>query len=159
MQTAWPYAGLERDAEGIELEGGYLPAKCAASIKVLSETYPGHAGNIFSKYIYAELLSTETRGWFPVALLAPCGPCAWALVHSEHGKRVNGTMMQVMDWQPDKLLLQKLCGSQILVSKHKCHVFATPQLAEAGMRKRLLLRGHSDKQGDRHMFDLAMLFV
>ena len=100
--------------------------------------------------------------WFPVALLAPCGPCAWALVHdlhSEHGKRINGTMMQVMDWQPDKLLLQKLCGSQILVSKHKCHVFATPQLAEAGMRKRLLLRGHSDKQGDRHMFDLAMLLA
>ncbi len=98
VQTAWPYAGLERDAEGIELEGGYLPAKCAASIKVLSETYPGHADNIFSKYIYAELLSTETRyGSRSLCLLLVVRVLGrWSMISIQNMAR--GSMEQWCKW-------------------------------------------------------------
>ena len=58
--------------------------------------------------------------------LAPSSQCAWALVHDldlhlERGKDLNGTMMQVVVWQGDRLLLQEFGGSQVLVSSRCGH--------------------------------------
>ena len=72
---------------------------------------------------------------------------------------INGQMLPIAAWKEDKLLLQKQCGAQILVKRQKCHVFGTTQIAGIGMRKKLMLRGHPDKNGDRHLFDLAMILA
>lgn len=115
MTVAWPYAGVERSAEGAP-EGGYLAATTpAARMAVLSQPEPGHTGNSFPEYVYTQLLPAGPRGWFPVALLAPANGLCWALVHSvasERGKaRSLQSLRQNVEFQIElPMLLDRECS-------------------------------------------------
>ena len=166
-KVAWTYQGRELNERRRDREHGYLTAVKGEEVKALSDPAPGHAGNMFREYVFAEALQTGHQGWFPTALLNPARACekwpGWALVtglKSPKGRGMNGHVLPVEGRRQDGRLLLRSPSGLAAVSQQNCHVFSSAEMAEPGLRKRLLLRGHPDKgAGDRSLFDLAMLLV
>ena len=160
--VVWSYAGTEHTAEGRQ-ELGYLAVTEGETVEVLSQPHPGHAGNLFAAYVFAS--GKAGRGWLPTLLLGPAGPRhavrRWALVHglrSPRGSELNGRIFEVTAERSDGRWLLTEGDEAIAVRPAQYHLFFTAEAVDLpGRHKKLLLRGHPDKGGDRSIFDLAML--
>ena len=70
VMTNWNYTAKEKsDKEVDTLEAGYLEFEADTKLLVLSSPYPGHAGNFYNDYVYAQNIQSSKSGWVPTLLL------------------------------------------------------------------------------------------
>eukprot|EP00435_Cladocopium_sp_Y103_P059808 s670_g21.t1 len=85
------YGGIEHCSESMTLESGYLALGVGDQVQILSKEEPGHEGNTFLNYVFAEC--RDQKGWVPSLLLGPADitvPLRWALIHDLQRARGRG---------------------------------------------------------------------
>ncbi len=153
----------ERCADKAEQETGYLFAAKGSIIRVRSEAYPGHSGNIFAHYVYAQCLDKE--GWYPRVLLcgdieaSDEGETYYALLQnlrSDAGSILNGQVGKVVC--PCANGRFKVQLSQKCVAVRSCNMFNVAASDMSRFRsKKIFLTAHPDKIGGhlRDFYDLV----
>ena len=96
------YGGIEHSKDGsMTLEGGYLVLSMGDQVKILCGEEPGHEGNTFLNYVFAE--SGGLQGWVPSLLLGPASatvPLRWALIHDlQTASHRNGQVLPIVGRQ------------------------------------------------------------
>ena len=152
------YSGLERDPTGAR-EGGYLHFERGTMLRVLSAPFPGHEGNVFCSYVFAEFTKDAwQQGWVPTALLHQMGRrSAHAFTHGLQNAALNDMHMRPFAKQFDRTVVASAAGSKFAVKVENLVFVDWDTDLQHLLQRRMLLKLHPDKGGEAELFLLVSL--
>ena len=144
VKAAWHYGGssVELEASGRAREPGYLSFEAGDHLTVLSPPEPGHAGNLYKAYVYAEA-EGEGRGWVPRLLLFAGGAYVAMVLCVLTRPHLNGRFSFVKGMQKGRYILE-FDGNEVAIKAEQLWIFddatGLKEMISAGSRD--LLRSH-----------------
>ena len=161
--TNWDYTAKEKTAEDFNaLEAGYLEFKADSELLVMSPSYPGHAGNFYEGYVYAQNIGTSKFGWAPALLLHQVGCGVMGILRCLRSQpQYNGQVVRIVGKQNCRFVVHSDTVGTIAVKEENLVIFddqaAIAAFTEDGKQK--LKRVHPDKGGDNDIFILLHAFL
>ena len=136
------------------MEEGYLQFEADTELLVLSPPYPGHAGNFYNNYVYAQNILSSKCGWAPTLLLHELGCGAIGILqHIRSRSQFNNEVVKLVGKQNNRFVVLSNIVEKIAVKENNLVIFddltAITDFINSGKEKL-----NSDEGGDEGVFTL-----